>query len=117
MHISILKKYVDARWFTRDEIRSVLEHRAGTRFDESDYKKLNEMTDGLSTLDQNAQMESAIRALTLSESKPTPKQPSDGDELPFRLPSVTAIAGVLIRDWVDGKIGFPQDVDKVVSNL
>ena len=28
------------------------------------------------------------------------------DDPPFRLPPVTAIAGMLIRDWIDGKIGF-----------
>jgi NAD+ diphosphatase len=109
---SILKKYVDAKWFTRDEVRSVLEHNSGTRFDKSDYKKMNEMSEGRSNLGQNAKEDSAIQVLTPTESKSTPKQ--YGDEPPFKLPNVSAIAGVLIRDWVDGKVGFPQESAKVV---
>jgi len=101
---------VDARWFTRDEVRSVLEHRAGTKLDKSDYAKLNEVTQG--TLEQNAEKDLAMQTLTPAESKTVPKEPSHSEQLPFRLPPATAIAGVLIRDWVSGKIGFPQDVDK-----
>jgi len=107
----------DARWFTRDEVRSVLEHRAGTRLDKSDYKKMNEMTEGRSNLEQNAKLDSTMQASTPEESKTTPKQPSYSDEPPFKLPAVSAIAGVLIRDWVDGKFGFPQDNAKVRGNL
>jgi NAD+ diphosphatase len=106
------EKYVDARWFTRDEVRSVLEHKAGTRFNKSDYKKMNEMTEGRSNLEQNAKVNSTTQVLTPAESKTIPKQPSYSDELPFKLPAVSAIAGVLIRDWVDGKIGFPQESAK-----
>jgi NAD+ diphosphatase len=83
----------------------------GTRFDRSDYKKFNEITEGRSEID------STMQVLTPAESKTTPKEPSYShkDEPPFRLPSTTAIAGVLIRDWVDGKIGFPQEVDNVTT--
>jgi len=104
---------VDARWFTREEVRSVLEHTTGTRFDKSDYKKMNEITEGQSNLEQKAQVDSAKQEPTPVESKTTPKQPSYNDEVPFRVPGITAIAGVLIRDWVDGKIGFPQDFNKI----
>lgn len=38
-------------------------------------------------------------ALSALESKP--------DDPPFKVPPTTAIAGVLIRDWAEGKIGFP----------
>ena len=34
---------------------------------------------------------------------------SYSDEPPFKILAVSAIAGVLIRDWVDGQIGFPQE--------
>ena len=104
------RNMLDARWFTRDEVRSVLEHRAGTKFDKSDYAKLNEVTQG--TLGQNAEKDLAMQTLTPAEFKTAPKEPSHSEQLPFRLPPATAIAGVLIRDWVSGKIGFPQDVDK-----
>jgi hypothetical protein len=33
-------------------------------------------------------------------------EPKDPGEPAFRLPPVTAIAGVLIRDWAEGKIRF-----------
>jgi len=29
------------------------------------------------------------------------------DEPPFKIPPETAIAGMMIRDWVAGKVGFP----------
>ena len=75
---------------------------------------MNEMTEGRSNLEQNAQEDSANQVLTPAESKTTPTQPSYSDEPPFKLPAVSAIAGVLIRDWVDGKIGFPQESAKVM---
>jgi len=99
----------DAKWFTRDEVRSVLEHKAGTSFDKSDYEKMNEMTEGRSNLEQNADVDLAIQP---TESKTGPKQSGYSDEPPFKLPNISAIAGVLIRDWVDGKIGFPQESAK-----
>lgn len=104
------EEYLDAKWFTRDEVRSVLEHTAGTSFDKSDYKKMNEMTEGQSNLEQNAKVDLAIQP---TESKTTPEESSYSDEPPFKLPNVSAIAGVLIRDWVDGKIGFPQESPKL----
>ena len=107
------ENYVDARWYTRDEVRLVLEHKAGTRFDKSDYKKMNEMTEGRSNLEQNANVDSTIQVSTPAESKTTSKQSSYSDEPPFKLPAASTIAGVLIRDWVDGKIGFPQECAKV----
>lgn len=47
-----------------------------------------------------------------------PAEPAPGvnaEEPPFRLPPTTAIAGVLIRDWVDGKIGFPKESETVAQ--
>jgi len=104
----------DAKWFTRDEVRSVLKHRAGTRFEKSDYKKMNELTEGRNNLEQNAEVDSTMQDLTPAESKTTLEQPRYSDEPPFKLPAISAIAGVLIRDWVDGKIGFPQESAKVM---
>ena len=76
---------------------------------------MNEVVEGRSNLEQKAEVDSAVQALApaAGESRIIPKQPSYDDEPPFKLPPATAIAGVLIRDWVDGKIGFPQDVNKV----
>ncbi|KIK55653.1 hypothetical protein GYMLUDRAFT_76404 [Collybiopsis luxurians FD-317 M1] len=64
----------DARWFTREELLTVLNHATGSRID-------------LTKLDQ---------AQTKKEGDP-----------PFRVPPTTAVAGVLIRDWAEGKVNFP----------
>ena len=100
----------DARWFSRDEVRAVLDHKAGTKFNRADYKRLNEITDGRSNTEEKAPL--ALAPAEATSQPPQPEPPaalSDSDEPPFRLPPVTAIAGVLIRDWVDGKIGFPPE--------
>ena len=75
---------------------------------------MTEIAEGRSNLEQDAKIDSAIQTLTPAESKATPKQPSYSDEPPFKVPSAPSIAGVLIRDWVDGKIGFPQESAKVM---
>jgi NAD+ diphosphatase len=36
---------------------------------------------------------------------------------PFRVPSVAAIAGVLIRDWADGMVGMPESSHIQRENL
>jgi NAD+ diphosphatase len=76
---------------------------------------MNEITEGRSNLEQNAKVDSTIQVLTPAESKSTPKQPIYSDEPPFKLPAVSAIAGVLIRDWVDGKVGFPRESAKAMQ--
>ncbi|GLB37353.1 putative NADH pyrophosphatase-like rudimentary NUDIX domain containing protein [Lyophyllum shimeji] len=90
---------VDARWFTRDEIRAVLGHPIGAKFGSAEYQKMAESTEG-----RNTQQGVTPHLNPVYEDK----RPADAkpDDPPFRLPPVTAIAGVLIRDWVEGKIGF-----------
>ena len=90
---------VDARWFTREEVLTVLNHSFGTRLTRSDNEKLE--TKG------GAPPPGATAA-----GAPQPRRRGSSvsaDALPFRIPPTTAIAGVLIRDWAEGKIGFPQD--------
>lgn len=98
----------DARWFTRQEVESVLGHSTGTTFRQSDYKKMAEIVDGASK-PPSAPLDPAAQALTPRDDKAKQQYvppPSDGDP-PFRLPPITAIAGVLIRDWIERKVGFP----------
>ncbi|KAF9486062.1 hypothetical protein BDN70DRAFT_870572 [Pholiota conissans] len=103
---------VDARWFTRQEVEAVLNHKAGTKFGKADYKKMNEITDGPN---KDHKLDAAAQALTpLDPTKPKPHfVPEDDGQPPFRLPPTSAIAGVLIRDWIDRKIGFP--VEEVIQ--
>ncbi|KAG6886327.1 hypothetical protein C0993_006737 [Termitomyces sp. T159_Od127] len=72
----------DARWFSRAEIFDVLRQ-----------EKMTERTEG-----RNNQPTPHLN--------PTYEDKATRNEPPFRLPPVTAIAGVLIRDWLEGKIGF-----------
>ena len=97
----------DARWFTRQEVESVLDHKTGTTFRSADFKKMAEIIDGPN---KASQLEPAAQALAPPDhTKPRPQYVPSNDEPPFRLPPLTAIAGVLIRDWIDRKIGFPVD--------
>jgi len=91
---------IDARWYTRAEIRSVLDDPSGTRFGSAEYKKMAESTE-----ERNNQHDTTIREEIKIEGPP------------FRLPPVTAIAGVLIKDWAEGKIGFPSDDSGVTQHL
>ncbi|KAH9484377.1 NAD-capped RNA hydrolase [Psilocybe cubensis] len=112
---------VDARWFSREEVRAVLNHNTGTTFRKADYKKMAEIVDGRPNTEQKLAAEPAAVALTPSEvSTPAVEQTQEAivtEEPPFRLPPLTAIAGVLIRDWVDGKIGFPPEAPIQRGNL
>ncbi|CAA7258981.1 unnamed protein product [Cyclocybe aegerita] len=105
---------VDARWFTREEILAVINHVGGTRFRHADLKKIAEDIDGRSnTGETKAQTDPTSKALTPAESKGSAPQQerrkSVADEPPFRLPGTGAIAGVLVRDWAEGRISFPPE--------
>ncbi|TFK44952.1 NAD+ diphosphatase [Crucibulum laeve] len=99
---------VDARWFTREEVLAVLNHKSGTRFGRNDYKKMSEMVDGKDP--QKPETEPAVQAFTPSEATAkAPEAKVEQYETPFRVPPITAIAGVLIKDWAEGRIGFSVD--------
>ncbi|EAU91244.1 NAD+ diphosphatase [Coprinopsis cinerea okayama7 len=111
IRVDLDNELADARWFTKDEVRAVLNHRTGTTFGKSDYKRMNEIVEGKKLEDRSASDSSnaAARAFTPSEdgkAAANGQQPPKDSEPPFRLPPSSAIAGVLIRDWVEGKIGF-----------
>jgi NAD+ diphosphatase len=79
----------DAQWFTRETIMSVLNHPQGTNFV------------GRALQDGNG-----------------PVGGPEGQDPPFRVPPLLAIAGVLIRDWAEGKFKpNPQYVDFKKGNL
>ncbi|KAH7905966.1 NUDIX hydrolase domain-like protein [Hygrophoropsis aurantiaca] len=80
----------DARWYTREEILAVLAHPTGTNFSRRDYKQIAEIQDGPDKKESGATVQDQIA--------------SKDDEPPFRMPPLTAIAGVLIQHWADGKI-------------
>ncbi|CAK5281693.1 unnamed protein product [Mycena citricolor] len=84
IRLDLDNELVDARWYTREEVVSILEHPKGSYLSNTDNKKFQDIADGTTTKDN--------------------EKPSVVDEPPFRVPPVTAIAGVLIRDWAYKKI-------------
>lgn len=72
-----------------------------------------EIVDGRPNTEQKLTAEPAAIPLTPSATTtPVVERTNDvvvAEEPAFRLPPLTAIAGVLIRDWVDGKIAFPRE--------
>lgn len=91
IRVDLDNELVDARWYTRAEIRTVLRHPSGGKFGKAEYKKMAESVEDRTAETKMVQIE------------------FKNDDPPFRLPPVTAIAGVLIRDWVEGKIGFSTE--------
>jgi NAD+ diphosphatase len=112
----------DARWFTRDEILAILNHKSGTRFSKADYKKMAEITEGSSNAEKKPVSESGTQSLTPADATTTAqprlveRRPSS-DDLPFRFPPTSAIAGVLIQDWAEKKISIPFEDTIVRGNL
>ncbi|KAJ6631516.1 NUDIX hydrolase domain-like protein [Mycena sp. CBHHK59/15] len=86
VRLDLDNELMDARWYTRSEVREVLNHPLGTRIGLGDYKKFADAENGTTSKEV--------------------KQVEAAGEPPFRVPPTSAIAGVLIREWVAGKIGF-----------
>ncbi len=105
-----LKLFLDARWYTRDEVLAVLQHQEGTHFTRSDYKQMAGI-EGVNvkvSVDDPLGGDAAVRD---SQARDAPALVAhDGIEPPFRVPPRTAIAGVLISDWAFGRasaeVGF-----------
>lgn len=95
------KRVLDAKWYTRAEIQEVLSHPKGTTIATRVWKKINELVDGKA-----------------ADPSSTTKDDVEEDEPPFRVPPLSAIAGVLIKDWVEGRIVFPTVTStRLPSNL
>jgi len=102
---SRLNLFLDARWYTRDEVLAVLQHKKGTDFTRSDYKQMASIDEGAKV---NASVDDPLggdAAVGDSQSRDTPVLVTHDDiEPPFRVPPRTAIAGVLISDWAFGRV-------------
>lgn len=88
---------IEARWFTRAEVAAVLSNPQGTVIRQAEYKRLDD--------DGGKETATSVEAAT--------------DTPSFRVPPRTAIAGVLISDWVAGKLGntLGGEVLNVKGNL
>ena len=76
----------DARWFSREEVQDGLAHKLGSTITRQEHKKFD-------ADEEDKDVHKDAKAVALD------KPPA------FRVPPRTAIAGILIRDWADGKIG------------
>ena len=90
IRIDLDNELADARWFTRAEVQAVLAHRDGTTITRREYKIL----DDIEKSDKRGEKGEYV------------KEAEDLAPPPFRVPPTTAIAGVLIRDWAEGKINI-----------
>ena len=99
-----LNLFLDARWYTRDEVLAVLQHDEGTSFTKSDYKQM-------ASIDERVNIKVSVddplggdAAVSGSQTRDAPALVTpDGIEPPFRVPPRAAIAGVLISDWAFGR--------------
>jgi NAD+ diphosphatase len=103
----------DARWYTRDEILAVLRHPTGATLTRRDNQELAKIEagadkaagsggDGAGAL---AHSDPSIRAQQTGRPDPAQAPSASAGEPPFRVPPLTAIAGVLISEWAHERIG------------
>ncbi|KAK2463091.1 hypothetical protein APHAL10511_004746 [Amanita phalloides] len=79
---------VDARWFTREEVLGILRGKSGGLLSQADYKKLTDKHEGRAELAPS----------NVAKVKDT-----------IKIPPTTAIAGVLIAHWAEGKFSFAKE--------
>ncbi|KAL5528609.1 NPY1_1 [Sanghuangporus sanghuang] len=110
VRVDLDNELVDARWYTREEILNVLSHKKGsiiTRQEQKIFDNHDIDKKPLNT-DTNARANERSTDKQSTEMPQTVERPAEPEpeKMPaFRLPPATAIAGVLIRDWANGKIG------------
>ncbi|KAL1660855.1 NUDIX hydrolase domain-like protein [Schizophyllum commune] len=123
LRIDLDNELEDARWYTRAEILAVLNHPFGAYLSNRDNRKLTELVEGQQpkSLAKTAGApqsgasgppQSGASVLAHSDPDIEPDSHSEVKEIledpPFQVPPYTAIAGVLIRDWAEGKISYPK---------
>jgi len=105
----------DAGWYTRAEVLAVLAHPQGTNISGRDHKQIGSLIDNrinnqstpgsggtaLAHSDPNVKDNEGTSEAMQAEKQPVHKEL---DAPMFRVPPLTAIAGVLIRDWAEGRI-------------
>jgi NAD+ diphosphatase len=102
-----LNLILDAKWYTREEVLAVLEHKEGTSFTSRDYKQManiDERNNVKVSVGDPLGGDAAVQDRD-SQIRNTAALVADGNDEPaFRVPPRTAIAGVLISDWAFGKV-------------
>ncbi|KZT44352.1 hypothetical protein SISSUDRAFT_1056715 [Sistotremastrum suecicum HHB10207 ss-3] len=88
IRLDLDNELAEARFYTKDEVRAVLAHRDGAVLRRNEYKRLEEVESG-KALAPEGEPASTVSAL---------------DRPSFRVPPISAVAGVLITEWVNGRI-------------
>ncbi|EIN11472.1 hypothetical protein PUNSTDRAFT_131639 [Punctularia strigosozonata HHB-11173 SS5] len=116
LELAWLAEPTDARWYTRDEILAILRHPTGATLSRRDNRDLAKIQEGeptststaAGTLPNGGDGAGALAhsdpSIKAQEVKPVIAKTEAIDEPPFRVPPLTAIAGVLISEWAHGKI-------------
>lgn len=101
-----LNLILDARWFTREEVLAVLEHKEGTNFSKSDYRRIASIDERVNVKASVGDALGGDAAVQDGDSQiRNAALVGDGNDEPaFRVPPRTAIGGVLISDWALGKV-------------
>lgn len=95
---------LDAKWYTREEVLAVLNHAEGTNITRNDHRKLAAAQEEKGSATSTA---NALAGDAVTEEEKKAKAVEGPSELQFKVPPVTAIAGVLISEWAHGRAG-PQ---------
>lgn len=116
LRIDVTERMTDAKWFTREEVLAVLNHKSGTNFSRRDYKTLADKEDnrpngaasnegGAALAHSDPSMQAKVVEEKAKEANAAAAKDDRNDEPPFRVPPMTAIAGVLIRHWAEDALG------------
>ena len=102
-----LNLILDAKWYTREEVLAVLEHKEGSRFTKGDYKQMASIDDRVNvkaSVGDPLGGDAAVQDRDGQNRDAAPVEVHGNNEPAFRVPPRTAIAGVLISDWAFGKV-------------
>ncbi|KZT10913.1 uncharacterized protein LAESUDRAFT_721312 [Laetiporus sulphureus 93-53] len=98
LHTDLDNELEDVHWYTREEVLSILKHEEGAYLSSREYRKMAEAQDERDHLPH----QSASGAANKQEN---PGAADDQLVVPFRIPPMTAVGGILIRDWALGLAG------------
>ncbi|KAI0948968.1 hypothetical protein AcW1_008696 [Taiwanofungus camphoratus] len=112
----------DARWYTREEVLAVLSHAEGTNLSGRDHRQIAAAQQGGNNMSDKAAAVSTANALAgdavpSEEKEQSAKAAATPTEVPFRLPPLTAIAGVLVSEWAHRRAGPGSSVAQTKGNL
>ncbi|OSX65801.1 hypothetical protein POSPLADRAFT_1052468 [Postia placenta MAD-698-R-SB12] len=101
----------DAQWWTREQVLQVLSNAAGTNLTDKDHSRISEAQEQQEQHDHEALKSStanarAGEALPKDGKAQVENSSASGlDEVPFRIPPLTAVAGVLVNEWAYRRAG------------